>query len=351
MRHHPFILAALAIVLGGVILVGTAFGIVWLALGLRGIEMSWWPALIGRSDAWPDSVVKLVGEFGPVGDFIGGILNPLVAFCAFLGLFISLMVQRESAALQLDQENFFKLLANRESAIANLQLRRAKSRFTGRSAIQEIIKYIDAEAGHFNPQGRSRGVALALTHQGNHVRYVGDLRKCVELFALLYRGRVFDAKNPVEVAALDKFQKTFDLESLEEMLGHIFRSTYQVLKFAHGCESFTNGKKVDLVNYLRAQMSESEFVVFGLSALTPIGDKSRAVSIAFDLFQDRLRSTRTWARAMRYFFNPAQPLNVRFAYLYRYSLVNRRRSSDRILLPQTVLILITLLRYFAFRPR
>lgn len=316
--------------LGTAILVVMAFGIVWLALSLRGVESSWWPSVGWGTEPWPDALPKLIGEFGPVGDLVGGILNPLVALCAFVALFFSLRIQQRSVSQQLDQENFFILLANRESAVSNLVLRLDGQVFSGRSAIREVIKYLSAEAVHYRPSRRLRGVSPILMHGVGGLRFGDELRRRVELFALLYRGTTFNDHDMAEADAILAFQARFDLESLEELLGHIFRSTYQVLKFAHACGSFPARKKVDLINYLRAQMSEPEFVVFGLSALTPVGKKSRAVSIAFDLFEDRLRGSYNWTRAMRYFFSPDRPVNREFARFHGYSIVSALRASNRL---------------------
>jgi hypothetical protein len=328
---NGFVLALVTLVAGAITLIALSFGVIWAALSLRGIDSSWWLEINGASTAWPEPLPRLIGDFGPIGDLVGGILNPLVALCAFMALFLSLKVQREGVEQQLNQENFFVLLENRELAISNLELLVEGQKYTGRSALREIVKYVSVQANSYEPERRLRGVSPWLGRKGESVRRVSDLRKRVELFALLYQGNVFNIQDMVEAEALIDFQEKFGVDSLEELFGHIFRSTYQVLKFAHGCKSFSRTKKLDLVNYLRAQMSESEFLVFGLSALTVVGKKSRAASISFDLFEDRLRATHSWTRAMRYFFNPAEVENSEFCKFHKYPLIVKppRRTVTR----------------------
>ena len=78
--------------------------------------------------------------------------------------------------------------------------------------------------------------------------------------------------------------------SFEQIFGHIFRSTYQILKIID--EQFDDDQKSKkrYVNLLRAQMSESEFIFFALSALTKDGQKSWARSIKLNFFEDRLQN-------------------------------------------------------------
>ncbi len=329
MKAKPLLHILLTLICGSTVLFSMAYFMVWYGLSLRGIEHTWWPVASFQTEIWPDSYLKLIGEFGPIGDFIGGVLNPLVALCAFMALFISLQFQRLSVAQQLDQENFFTLLQSRESAIAQLEVHLDGRTVSGRAVIREVVKYLSIEGAALPFRTKVRGVYSELVRQGN-TKEIESLRKRASLFATLYRGRVFDVRDTYEGDALLDFQRRFDLESLEDLLGHIFRSTYQVLKFAHGCPSFTKNKKLDLVNYLRAQMSESEFIVFGLSALTPVGKKSRAVSIAFNFFEDRLSGGHVWARAMRTFFDPAEAGNAKFARSYKYPLLGKRLSSTRV---------------------
>lgn len=296
-----------AFIFGLAIYIPITYWIIDYALTQRGIENNWLYLITKNEALWPESTFKLIGEFGPIGDFIGGILNPLFALCAFIALFISLNVQRKSFAQQLDQENFFTLLANRETANASLELRSKSSIlfkgkvFSGKSAIREIIEYIDKEAVFYNPVKNSEKMPSSSELSIHDLALYDKLQKRVEFYSLLYNGRASDPNDLNQEIALKKFHACFEIRSLEELFGHIFRSTYQVMKFVHSCESFSESKKTDLINYLRAQMGESEFVVFGLSALTKIGAKSRAESIFFDLFENRLEGSYGWAGVMRNF--------------------------------------------------
>lgn len=287
-------------------------------------------------DNWVVTLLRL----GPLGDYVGGFLNPMVALSALVGLIMSVKVQRQTLHAtrmglreQLDQDNFFVLLANREAAIESLQLSRAPStkgvsvtHLQGRAAIREVLDYIGRCAKIIENQSnwmptRNLGEILRAATSPERLSYAElniitahfnipedlppDLRARIRVFALLYGGsgslRASGAAEKRALTLLSAFKARYGVESIEELLGHIFRSTYQVLKFAYRSE-FSGDKKKDLVNYLRAQMSEAEFAAFALTALTSIGAKSRAASIAFDLYEKRLLST-PWARPLALYFD------------------------------------------------
>lgn len=306
-------------------------------------------------------------RLGPVGDYIGGLLNPFVALCALVGLMISVRIQREtlrstnkslensrkSIREQLDQDNFFVLLSNRESAVENIRLQKfshqflaenssdieaqALQSFQGRAAIREILNYIGQKSDDiFEDRLGNKRVHTKEAHTISFAREIKSteldmmafdfltpdldfkLENRVKIFAILYSGLEEIQFNKLSLnlqiktdTLISDFRKTYQVDSIEELLGHIFRSTYQVLKFVYYSD-FDDNKKRDLVNYLRAQMSETEFAAFALTALTNIGVKSRAVSIAFHLYEKRLLST-PWAKPLAKYFDPNDQDNVNFA--------------------------------------
>lgn len=292
---------------------------------------------------------KFLSKLGPIGDYIGGLLNPLVALSALVGLIFSIRVQRETLKAtrdglreQLDQDNFFILLSNREAAIESLELKRKSNEkdeiehvFRGRTALREILQYIDDRADKIEPEKRHLNW-LKLVFRGARESSLnieqfkivnkhfeipntlnGEIGIRVGIFAILYSGNsesiIWNSKGISNQIAneLLEFKKIHELNSIEELLGHIFRSTYQVLKFVHRSD-FSKEKKKDLINYLRAQMSEAEFATFALTALTAIGSKSRGAAIAFNLYEKRLLSS-SWARPLASYFDPTRLDNYKLA--------------------------------------
>ncbi|MEQ1659915.1 MAG: putative phage abortive infection protein, partial [Hylemonella sp.] len=116
-------------------------------------------------------------------------------------------------------------------------------------------------------------------------------------------------------------EEEHELDNLEELLGHIFRATYQILKFIYTSSSFDPSQKRDLVNYLRAQMSEVEFLAFALTGATSIGIKSRALSIALNLYERRLNSI-YWATGLRILYDAGKVENSHLASAIGYPVLD-----------------------------
>lgn len=258
-------------------------------------------------------------ELGPLGDWFGGILNPIVAFLALMGLVRTVAIQRDTLELsrgalrqqialqqkQQSKQTFFDLLRLRSEAVASVEWRVGDQVVLGRAAMKAILGTIDSVASELS----SEELQEDLEHWKVPANCPPTARPYVALFAAFY------SRDPSSWAAA--WHQTIlegegQLASVESELGHVFRATYQVLKYVYRNADFSIDEKLDLVNYLRAQMSENEFALFALTASTFIGAKSRAVSIAFDLYQDRLYSI-WWARDLRTLFDPFESDNRSFA--------------------------------------
>lgn len=318
------------------------------SLEAAGYPVSWTLSFpffdVGEKQSPPNLSLKkaanLFKNFGALGDYVGGLLNPIVALCALGGLLISIVIQantlratRSGLREQLDQENFFQLLANRENAIQNLQLTTKKifiyeKSFAGRAAIREVLRYIDESA-------KSHRLSVNLVNEvlkGYAVDFgdakidqirLNEIKQRICIFIMLYSkfsdSSDFTWSEKTKTAAYTQkniFQAKYSASNLEDLLGHIFRATYQTLKFVYRSK-FKLEKKRDLQNYLRAQMSEGEFALFALTAITNIGAKSRAVAIAFHLYQNRLLSEE-WAEPLALFFDPLRDANYKFAESFDY---------------------------------
>lgn len=259
------------------------------------------------------SGIETIGKLGPVGDYIGGLLNPFVAICAFAGLLKSISIQRETlrktredARRQLDQENFYELLRSRDNAVNSIEWKKKDGSIArGRAAIKDILSLVHQYAKDVN----LNEIAVDLAAWEIPEELSPHLKKRVALFAILYSGQAASEEGAWSQYVLEE---EHELDNLEELLGHIFRSTYQILKFVYNSPSFDRAKKEDLVNYLRAQMSEVEFLAFALTGCTSIGVKSRALAISLNLYERRLHSIH-WATSLRSLFDPKISKNSELA--------------------------------------
>lgn len=249
--------------------------------------------------------------WGQFGDYVGGVLNPLVATLALIAIVISIRIQKieleeTRAALerQVAMANLFSLLQQHRELVNTVRLKTDIGSFIGSESAENYYEGRDA----FSAVVR----ALSSENYGNHLAGI-QIREATERsftlasddsfvpqmwFSCWYEG------DPCGLFGAER-ESPFK-NSLEASFGHIFRSIYQTLKFVYHLnpDIFTNKQKLDLVNYLRAQMSEDEFVLFAFSALTDVGSKSRAIAIAFDFFQKRMTNSEQWAEGMRMLFVP-----------------------------------------------
>lgn len=272
--------------------------------------------VVQLSEHLPQSL-KGVKKLGEIGDFLGGVLNPVVALMALFALFRSIEIQRtelkETRAV-LDTQSqiqdrdraertFFELLSLRANAVASIEWTTPTGETTrGRAALKVILREVE-----------NLGTCYAgydLQQEFNHWKVPEKLaieaRPYIAVFAYRYTGL------PQSPALQTHLSINPRWATYEPELGHVFRATYQILKYIHKQPHFSLQEKEDLANYLRAQMSEDDFLLFGLTALTGIGRRSRAAAIVLNFYQNRLQST-SWAKHMLPLFAKENPENLAFA--------------------------------------
>ncbi len=274
--------------------------------------------------------------WGQLGDFMGGILNPLISACTLVVAVMvwslqkkellksqsALAAQERNAAQQQDKQTFFKLLRLRAEAVGSVEWPLDKQTVRGRAAIKAILKTLDKAAKEVSPS--KLDIKKELTFWCIPEECPEAAKPYVAIFSALYsRNSISHSITWVIADAEDRKQ----LGHLEGEIGHVFRATYQVLKFIYESIVFSDKDKTDLVNYLRAQMSEAEFALFALTSVTSVGEKSRAISIAFDLYQNRLISI-DWAQDMKCLFDPLVQKNAAFAETKGYPVLSKFNHAD-----------------------
>jgi hypothetical protein len=266
-------------------------------------------------------------SWGQFGDYIGGLLNPLVATLALIALVISIQIQKKElsetrAALekQVSLDNLFSLLQQHRELVSSVRLRskeaflnemeHAESEYQGRDAFSAVVRSLD-----WYENGNFLEAAQKIEASNNKFTLASSKSFVPQMwFSNWYRG---------ETCSLSGAEKESPFKnSLEATFGHIFRSIYQTLKYIYSLDEnlFDKKAKLSLANYLRAQMSEDEFVLFALSALTEVGEKSQAIAIAFDFFQKRMAFSSAWSESMRDLFVPEHD-NIAWARTHGYERV------------------------------
>jgi hypothetical protein len=228
-------------------------------------------------DIWALSVKnhETAAYWGQIGDFAGGILNPILSFVALLAVLSNLVMQRKELSLarndakaahdvQMEQRDiferqnfesvFFQLLESHSRIVSNLKVKLDRSDepvvvFRGREVFEALIEIY---------------VPLEDVNSGDY--YDGDIPSIIVGSA---RSMMFEQGNPV---------------------GHYFRNIYQLLKYidGFGLEASDGFHSVDLyakvvkslknynrqrtyANMLRAQLSSPEVSCIFLSGLTSEG--------------------------------------------------------------------------------
>lgn len=242
-------------------------------------------------------------KWGEFGDYFGGLLNPTISL---LTLVVAISVWRlqstelteTRAALtkQSVRQTFFDLLQQHRELVNQVQLRTNNGfagkelldpNYSGRAAFSTVVRVLNV------PTASSiSSKSMDEWSRDHNFTYAseGSFRSQL-LFSCWYEGE------NCGFGDIDHMNDFFPM-SLEMSFGHVFRSIFQTLKFAYSAPGLNARERQDLVNYLRAQMTEDEFVLYALSSLTAIGEKSRAISIVFDFFENRM-NTVDWASPMQ----------------------------------------------------
>ena len=257
--------------------------------------------------------------WGQLGDFMGGILNSVISACTLAVAVIvwnlqktelkktadAMHSQQQLQSQQISEQTFFNLLELRAAAVSTVEWHIGGKTSSGHSAIKAILKSLNEVASNITVEEIEADLSIWEVDVS-----CPDLAKpYVALFTVFYTDLAESFQGEwLRLTEADQGH----LSNLENEFGHVFRATYQVLKFVYECGDFDTPKKLALSNYLRAQMSETEFALYALTALTSIGRKSRAICIAFDFYQNRLLST-PWAKGLPELFDPRKENNARLA--------------------------------------
>jgi hypothetical protein len=252
--------------------------------------------------------------WGQFGDFFAGILNPLISFFTLMVASKVWLLQRNISSEQKQElvvtrseikrqtfdQFFMSLLASHRAMTEQVTLvdaRAGNTLQTGKRAIDSYITHLERHqdtikkvySGIVDGRGVQKQdglvlvrTALASTDQVKKVPHESAIKQFSYFFTQYYSTRL-----PSAAGLLLSPRPGL---SFEQIFGHIFRSTYQILRIID--EEFIDAPvlKKRYVDLLRAQMSESEFIFFALFALTSEGEKSWAMSIQLKFFKDCLEN-------------------------------------------------------------
>ncbi len=268
--------------------------------------------------------------WGQLGDFIGGLLNPLISLFTLLiaALVWKLQKQelaetREAIEKQTFDQFFMSVLASHRAMseqVSLIGISGSNTIQTGKRAIDSYRNKLTSHEHYFEILLKQKvsdtDGSVIREAEPNIRKKAGDaLRNTFEVWKLppdsalsiLAYFCVRYYEKPLSITNTFSLKPNGGELSFESIFGHIFRSTYQILKLIDEQFPKPEDKKIArrYVNLLRAQMSENEFVFFALSALTKEGKKSWARSIRLDFFQDRLQNS-VWTKSLSTVFEASE---------------------------------------------
>ncbi|MAS87833.1 MAG: hypothetical protein CMH30_07670 [Micavibrio sp.] len=227
-------------------------------------------ALIILLSVFTFSVFIQPSTWGPYGDFIGGLLNPLLTFLTFIGLLITIILQQTElkearkefsrSANALDNQNtyiqkqifestFFQMLSLHNSIVNSLAYKKKTQKRKnvediGRSCFNHL--YTDFSEIYKNKKNKKAAP------------YTGD-----------------------ELKTIRQAYKSFWDEN-NRILGHYYRYLYNLIRFID--ESST--EKITYIRLVRSQLSDQELLCLFYNSLTENGKKFKPLIEKYKLLDN-----------------------------------------------------------------
>jgi hypothetical protein len=259
-------------------------------------------------------------SWGAFGDYIGGILNPTIAlFTLIVAVGVwklqklqliatqkELVDTRKAIKDQTFDQFFMGMLAAHRSMVEQVTLvnENGVTSQNGKRAVDSYL--LELKIYDEKLTEKKEGISSKYHTVAPDPDLVGKISKCLQTDYPVFKLPPESALAFFAAFCVRYYQKVLDISgyqihhhekflSYEQIFGHIFRSTYQILKLVD--EKFSDNPALAkrYVNLLRAQMSESEFIFFSLSAITKDGEKSWARSVRLNFFEGRLNNLK-WTK-------------------------------------------------------
>ncbi|MFA0307638.1 putative phage abortive infection protein [Vibrio splendidus] len=210
------------------------------------------------------SIVFWTDKGGVFGDFLGGVLNPILTFLTLFGLIITIVIQRqelklargeyektaEALSTQAIETTFFNVLDLHHQIVDNIKvdLNELKEKGTATVFTEEVLRKLSNVKINsvFEGRGAFEEILNFLSHK---------------------------TSNPQEV--VERYRSLQDKNN--HVLGHYFRNLYQALKVIDGYdeEELSRVEKRKYTSILRAQLSTKELALLFINCLEGICDSGQ----------------------------------------------------------------------------
>ncbi len=201
-------------------------------------------------------------QLGQIGDFVGGLLNPFLTFLTFIGLLLTLRLQKQELVLtRIELERSANALENQLTALKQQSFENTYFRLL--ELHNSIVNSIDLVRNEKRTQGRD---CFAVFYQRLKGKYTVTCRVRSAL------GRDEQLRE-----SYDAFWPEHQLE-----LGHYFRYLFNVIRF------IDSNPKSDpfYIKLLRSQLSDQELLLLFYNCLSTQGTKFKEYAEKYALFDN-----------------------------------------------------------------
>lgn len=190
------------------------------------------------------------GEWGLFGDYVGGILNPVLSFLALIGLLFTISLQSaEMRDSTKELRNSAQALKKQNESI-NHQIFESAF-FNMMRFYADILRDIDIRANNANASGTTIG------------------RDCFKVFYRRFKMRYEASTETDSLKKVVDAYKRFHAKNQADV-GHYFRHLYHIIKFVD--RSDVEDKKY-YTNLVRAQLSSYESTLLFYNCITDLGSE------------------------------------------------------------------------------
>ncbi|MGE4382282.1 MAG: putative phage abortive infection protein [Arcobacter sp.] len=282
-------------------------------------------------------VSDVIGVLGPFGDFFGGILNPILTFCSFMALLMTIILQqkelgltrkelketkqatKDSANALIEQSNSIKQ-QNFENTFFNMLnlYFSLKSRLNQNPPKVENIKYkIDNIDYTFNAKEYERNILLR--EEGiprlNHILflYLNETNRFPKEFRNIPIEEIEE-----EIQLKYKKNQLSDTKNLYiyftniygKHLNHLMRTIYHIINFVDKNDDIKNKKFY--INLLRSQIDISETSLIFYNAISNHGKNLLPLVIKYEFFEHLVYNDFICRPTLKLYIEKTIQLNKKF---------------------------------------
>lgn len=214
-------------------------------------------------------LITFTDRGGVFGDFLGGVLNPILTFFTLFGLIVTIIIQRQELRLARNEyektadalststieTTFFNIIDLHHNIVDNLKV--DLEELSDKTEAQKVIKGITSSI--LKAQIGANIESRSLKVQGRPV------------FEEILNYLSIEAKSPEE--SLERYRYIQN----NHILGHYFRNLYQALKVIHNYdeEKLQLREKRKYTSILRAQLSTKELALLFMNCIEGVADSGQ----------------------------------------------------------------------------